>query len=104
MSETHRRLVTVMAGYADNGEWSPVTLRWIQAVRSVSDFLVLVVDQDDLSVPAEFLNDECLCFLASMACCRFSRISWICCSLNLALFRAALFRIAACLFWAIILC
>ena len=64
MSETHRRLVTVMAGYADNGEWSPVTLRWIQAVRSVSDFLVLVVDQDDLSVPAEFLNDECLCFLA----------------------------------------
>ena len=64
MTEQHRRLVTVMAGYAHGGEWSPVTLRWIQAVRSVSDALVLVVDQDDLSAPAEFVDDECTCFIA----------------------------------------
>ena len=58
MTEQHRRLVTVMAGYAHGGKWSPVALRWIRAVRSVSDALVLVVDQDDLSAPAEFANDE----------------------------------------------
>ena len=33
-------------------------------MRSVSDALVLVVDQDDLSAPAEFADDECVCFLA----------------------------------------
>ena len=64
MTEQNRRLVTVMAGYAHGGELSPVTLRWIRAVRSVSDALVLVVDQDDLSAPAEFADDECVCFLA----------------------------------------
>ena len=64
MPESQSRLVTVMAGYAHGGEWSPVTLRWIRAVRSVSDFLILVVDQDDLSAPAEFANDECTFFLA----------------------------------------
>ena len=64
MTEPHRHLVTVMAGYAAGGEWSPVTLRWIRAVRSVSNALVLVVDQDDLSAPAEFVDDECVCFLA----------------------------------------
>ena len=64
MTERHRRLVTVMAGYAHGGEWSPVTLCWIRAVRSVSDALVLVVDQDDLSAPAEFAYDEFACFLA----------------------------------------
>ena len=64
LPEPHHRLVTVMAGYAHGGEWSPVTLRWIRAVRSVSDALVLVVDQDDLSAPAEFADDECIRFLA----------------------------------------
>ena len=64
MTEPHHHLVTVMAGYADGGEWSPVTLRWIRAVRSVSNALVLVVDQDDLSAPSEFADDECVCFLA----------------------------------------
>ena len=64
MTEPHHHLVTVMAGYADGGEWSPVTLRWIRAVRSVSNALVLVVDQDDLSAPSEFVDDECVCFLA----------------------------------------
>ena len=64
MTESHRRLVTVMAGYAHGGEWSPVTLRWIRAVRSVSNALVLVFDQDDLSAPAEFVDDECIAFLA----------------------------------------
>ena len=64
MTEPHRHLVTVMAGYAHGGEWSPVTLRWIRAVRSVSNALVLVFDQDDLSAPAEFVDDECISFLA----------------------------------------
>ena len=64
MTEPHHHLVTVMAGYADGWEWSPVTLRWIRAVRSVSNALVLVVDQDDLSAPSEFADDECVCFLA----------------------------------------
>ena len=31
-----------------------VALRWIQALRSVSDVLVLVFDQDDLSAPAGY--------------------------------------------------
>ena len=64
MTESHRRLVTVMAGYAHGGEWSPVTLSWIRAVRSISNALVLVFDQDDLSAPAEFVDDECIGFLA----------------------------------------
>jgi len=64
MIESHRRLVTVMAGYAHGGELSPVTLRWIRAMRSISNALVLVFDQDDLSAPAEFADDECVCFLA----------------------------------------
>ena len=64
MTEPHRHLVTVMAGYAHGGRWSPVTLSWIRAVRSISDALVLVVDQEDLSAPAEFADDESICFLA----------------------------------------
>ena len=64
MSEPQRCLVTVMAGYAHGGRWSSVTLSWIKAVRAVSDAFVLVVDQDDLSAPAQFANDECACFLA----------------------------------------
>ena len=64
MTEQHRLLVTVMAGYAHGGEFSPVTLRWIRAVRSISNALVLVFDQDDLSAPAEFADDEFISFLA----------------------------------------
>ena len=64
MTEPHRHLVTVMAGYAAGGELSPVALRWIRAVRSISNALVLVFDQDDLSAPAEFADDECISFLA----------------------------------------
>ena len=68
MSESQHRLVTVMAGYAHGGEWSPVNLCWIEALRSVSDALVVVFDQDDLSAPAEFVQDECVCFLATRHC------------------------------------
>ena len=68
MTERHHRLVTVMAGYVLGGKWSPVTLCWIRAVRSVSDALVLVVDQDDLSAPAEFADDKSACFLARRHC------------------------------------
>ena len=68
MPEAQRQLVTVMAGYVHRGEWSPVTLRWIRAVRSVSDFFVLVVDQDGLSAPDRFSNDECACFLSRRHC------------------------------------
>ena len=68
MTEQHRLLVTVMAGYAHGGEFSPVTLRWIRAVRSISNALVLVFDQDDLSAPAEFADDECISFLARRHC------------------------------------
>ena len=49
MPESQRYLVTVMAGYVRCGVWSAVTLRWIQALRSISDCLVLVFDQDDLA-------------------------------------------------------
>lgn len=57
-------LVTVMAGYVLGGSWSPVTLRWIRAVRSVSQHLILVFDQDDLSVPSELADDDGVVFLA----------------------------------------
>jgi hypothetical protein len=57
-------LVTVLAGYAQAGSWSPVTLRWIRAVRSVSRSLVLVFDQDDLSIPLEFADDDGVAFMA----------------------------------------
>ncbi len=57
-------LVTVLAGYVQRGSWSPVTLRWIRAVRSVSRSLVLVFDQDDLSVPSEFADDDGVVFIA----------------------------------------
>ena len=64
MPEAQRQLVTVMAGYVRGGIWSAVTLRWIQALRSISDSLVLVFDQDDLSPPDELADDDEVCFLA----------------------------------------
>ena len=43
------RLVTVMAGYSPSDRLSPVTARWIRALRAVSQQLVLVFDQDRLA-------------------------------------------------------
>ena len=57
-------LVSVVAGYVQGGTWSSVTLRWIRAVRSVSRYLILVFDQDDLAVPEEFVDDGGVAFIA----------------------------------------
>ena len=64
MVDVNHGLVTVLAGYVQRGTWSPVTLRWIRAVRSVSRYLVLVFDQDDLSIPVEFADDDGVAFIA----------------------------------------
>ena len=64
VSDVKSCLVTVMAGYVHNGRWTPLLLRWIRALRSVGNHLVLVFDQDDLSVPPEFETDDDVVFLA----------------------------------------
>ena len=53
-----------MAGYVEGSCWTPLLLRWIRALRSVSQYLVLVFDQDDLSAPPEFEADDGVVFLA----------------------------------------
>ena len=53
-----------MAGYVEGSCWTPLLLRWIRALRSVSQYLVLVFDQDDLSAPPEFETDDGVVFLA----------------------------------------
>ena len=55
------QLVTVMAGFSHSDRLSPVTERWIRALRAVSDQLVLVFDQDRLtSLEASFEGDDSL--------------------------------------------
>ena len=60
-----RRLLTVMAGYAKDGRLSPVTRRWIRALRQLSSWLVLVFDQDQLAGLEEITDQDsdvvCLC-------------------------------------------
>lgn len=61
----HKRLVTVMAGYARGGTLSAVTIRWIRALRQLSTQLVLVFDQDQVDGLEELVEQYpgliCLC-------------------------------------------
>lgn len=58
-------LLTVMAGYAKGGRLSPVTRRWIHALRQLSSRLVLVFDQDQLAGLEDITDQDpdvvCLC-------------------------------------------
>ena len=64
-TQPSRRLLTVMAGYAKGSRLSPVTLRWIRALRQLSSQLVLVFDQDQLAGLEEITDQDpdvvCLC-------------------------------------------
>lgn len=64
MSDVKPCLLTVMAGFVEGGRWTTLLLRWIRALRSVSNHLVLVFDQDDLSAPPELEADDGITFLA----------------------------------------
>ena len=57
MVDGNHGLLTVMAGYAKGGLLSPVTRRWIRALRQLSSKLVLVFDQDQL-VGLEEITDQ----------------------------------------------
>ena len=55
------KLVTVVAGYASQGRLLLSTKRWIDALRDVSTYLILVFDQDTIDGLAEyFLDDPCI--------------------------------------------
>ena len=78
MIEPHHHLVTVMAGYADGGEWSPVTLALDSGCALCQQCPGVMVDQDDLSAPSEFVDDECVCFWQDvMVVMTLAPIAWV---------------------------
>ena len=52
-----------MAGYAQNNVLSPITERWIRALREVSHQLIVVFDQDQLSSDTELCDDESILWI-----------------------------------------
>ena len=59
------QVLTILAGYAHEGKLTAVTKRWIQSVRTVSSYLVLVFDQENVDEIEDLFVDDA----AVVVCC-----------------------------------
>ena len=59
------QILTILAGYARQGNLTAVTKRWIQSVRTFSKYLILVFDQENVNEIEDLFVDDA----AVVVCC-----------------------------------
>ena len=68
------QILTILAGYARQGNLTAVTKRWIQSVRTFSKYLILVFDQENVNEIEDLFVDDA----AVVVCCeRHKAYIWV---------------------------